>query len=226
MKKEDEKKSFRINDRIRVPKVRVISPTGEQLGILSREEALSKALEFKLDLVEIVPQAKPPVCKIIDFGKMMYEISKKEKQNRKNKGQVTKTIQFKPNIGEMDLLRKISDIQKFIDKDFRVVVQITMKGRQKTHHKLVDQQVMGRILQELKGAGLEDKIQHQSEKITAVFIKTNKVEPQPIVEQITLIPTNPVHCNCGKSAGIRADHEAECKQAYLRTQNIATTKNP
>ena len=83
-------KDIQINDRIRDPEVRVIGPTGEQLGIMSSREAYNKAAEMELDLVKISPNANPPVCKIIDFGKYRYELMKKEKEAKRNQKQVGK----------------------------------------------------------------------------------------------------------------------------------------
>jgi len=125
---------YRINDRIRVPEVRLILPDGSQAGIVSTTDAKQKAAEYGLDLIEIAPQAKPPVCKIANFGKMQYEHGKKQKlQQKKKNTNVTKTIKIKPNIGDNDLGRRIAEAQKFLDKGYRVVVCVTMRGRQQAH---------------------------------------------------------------------------------------------
>jgi len=128
------KLNYRVNDRIRIPEVRLILADGSQAGIVTTLEAKQKALEYGLDLIEIAPQAKPPVCKIADFGKMQYEHGKKQKlQQKKKNTNVTKTIKIKPNIGDNDLGRRISEAQKFLDKGYRVVVCVTMRGRQQSH---------------------------------------------------------------------------------------------
>lgn len=173
-KKEGFKGKFRTNERIKVKKLRVISPDGEQLGILDREEALEKARDYGLDLIEVAPKAVPPVCRIADFGKMQYEQSKKEKQQRKNQNKVIKTIQIKPNIGENDLNRKISDIQKFINKNYRVVVQVIMKGRQRRHTKLVEDQTINKVQESLTNALMETP-QYQGNRITVVFSRDAEI---------------------------------------------------
>lgn len=161
---------YRVNDRIRARKMRVIGPEGDQIGILTRDDAIGKAKEYGLDLIEIAHGANPPVCKIADFGKMRYDFSKKQKQQRKKQGQGVKTVQFRPNIGEADLNRKITDIQKFLDKGHRVVVQVTMKGRQKRFSRLAETQTIDKIQDALVDATME-KPQHQGSRITVAFTK-------------------------------------------------------
>jgi len=163
-------KKYRVNDRIRARTVRVIGPEGGQVGVMSKYDAISKAKEFGMDLVEIAQDAKPPVCKIADFGKMRYEHSKKQKQQRKKQAQSVKTVQFRPNIGESDLHRKITDIQKFLDKGHRVVVQVTMKGRQKANPRLAETQTIGKIQETLIDASME-KPSRQGGRITVAFTK-------------------------------------------------------
>ena len=108
-------RDIQINDRIRDPEVRVIGPTGEQLGIMSSREAYNKAAEMELDLVKISPNANPPVCKIIDFGKYRYELMKKEKEAKRNQKQVElKEIRMTPNIDTNDLNTKINAGRKFL----------------------------------------------------------------------------------------------------------------
>ena len=169
--------------------VRLIGPDGNQLGVMATDKALATAKQQGLDLVEIAPQARPPVCKIADFGKMRYDFSKKQKQLQKNQNtQTTKTIRVRPNIGEADLVRKIAETQKFIDKGFRVLVQVTMKGRQKKFHQLAEDNTIYRVRDALIG-GLMEKPQRQGGRITAVFSKDpNYIPPEePVSETETKI---------------------------------------
>lgn len=163
-------KKYRVNDRIRARQVRVIGPEGGQIGVMSKYDAITKAKSFGLDLVEIAQHANPPVCRIADFGKMRYDFGKKQKQQRKKQSQSVKTVQFRPNIGEADLNRKITDIQKFLDKGHRVVVQVTMKGRQRRHSRLAETQTIDKIEEALVDAVME-KPQHQGGRITVAFTK-------------------------------------------------------
>jgi len=124
----------RMNERIRAREIRVIGDDGEQFGILTVNEALALAAEKSLDLVEISPNATPPVCKIMDYGKFKYEKTKKEKENKKKqKNVVIKEIRIKPHIDEHDKETKISQIKKFIEKEYKVKISLRLSGREKLH---------------------------------------------------------------------------------------------
>ena len=159
---------YRINERIRARQIRLVDASGQQLGVVSIEEGLRRAQEANLDLIEVAPNAKPPVCKIGDFGKLRFEASKKAKHNKQHQ-QVIKTVQFSPNIGEADLLRKISEIQKFIDKGFKVNLQVIMKGRQQQHAKLAQDHTIEVVKQRLVNAEIQD-VKRMDNKITASVI--------------------------------------------------------
>ena len=123
-----------MNEKIRAREIRVIGDDGEQFGILSVNEALALATEKNLDLVEISPNATPPVCKIMDYGKFKYEKTKKEKENKKKqKNVVIKEIRIKPHIDEHDKETKISQIKKFIEKEYKVKISLRLSGREKLH---------------------------------------------------------------------------------------------
>lgn len=124
----------RMNERIRAREIRVIGEDGEQFGILSINEAIALANEKGLELVEISPNATPPVCKIMDYGKFKYEKTKKEKENKKKqKNVVIKELRIKPHIDEHDKETKISQIEKFIAKEYKVKVSLRLSGREKMH---------------------------------------------------------------------------------------------
>ena len=124
----------RMNEKIRAREIRVIGDDGEQFGILTVNEALALAAEKSLDLVEISPNATPPVCKIMDYGKFKYEKTKKEKENKKKqKNVVIKEIRIKPHIDEHDKETKISQIKKFIEKEYKVKISLRLSGREKLH---------------------------------------------------------------------------------------------
>jgi len=124
----------RMNERIRAREIRVIGDDGEQFGILTVNEALALAADKSLDLVEISPNATPPVCKIMDYGKFKYEKTKKEKENKKKqKNVVIKEIRIKPHIDEHDKETKISQIKKFIEKEYKVKISLRLSGREKLH---------------------------------------------------------------------------------------------
>ena len=123
-----------INEQIRDREVRLIGPDGAQLGIVSSKEAMAKAQEAGLDLVKIAPQAKPPVCKIIDYGKYKYELARKEKEARKKQKTIEiKEVRLSPNIDVNDMNTKANAARKFISKGDRVKVTLRFRGREMAH---------------------------------------------------------------------------------------------
>lgn len=125
---------MRINREIRAARVRVIDKDGAQLGVLSIGEALTRAEQAGLDLIEIAPTAEPPVCKIIDYGKFRYQQTKKEKENKKSQHQVkVKEIKVKPNTDEHDILVKLKHARDFIVKGNKVRLTCVFRGREMMH---------------------------------------------------------------------------------------------
>ena len=123
-----------INEQIRDKEVRLIGADGEQLGIMSAREAYKLAQEAELDLVKIAPGAKPPVCKIIDYGKYRYELERKEKEARKKQKTVElKEVRLSPNIDTNDLNTKMNAARKFISKGNKVKVTLRFRGREMAH---------------------------------------------------------------------------------------------
>lgn len=127
----------RINEYIRALEVRVVSDSGEQLGLMSSDEALRMAKEQELDLVEIAPLAKPPVCKIMDFGKFQYQQSKQDKNNKaKQKKSEIKGIRIGVRTDDHDLDFKKEQAEKFLQKGNKIKIEITLRGREKAHQDL------------------------------------------------------------------------------------------
>jgi translation initiation factor IF-3 len=123
-----------INEQIRDKEVRLIGADGAQLGIVSAKEAMFKAQEAGLDLVKIAPQAKPPVCKIIDYGKYRYELARKEKEAKKKQKTIeVKEVRLSPNIDTNDLNTKVNAARKFLSKGDRVKVTLRFRGREMAH---------------------------------------------------------------------------------------------
>ena len=123
-----------INEQIRDREVRVIGADGEQMGIMSSAEAMRIAEEAGLDLVKIAPTAKPPVCKIVDYGKYRYELARKEKEAKKKQRTIeVKEIRLSPNIDTNDLNTKINAARKFLSKGDRVKITLRFRGREKAH---------------------------------------------------------------------------------------------
>ena len=123
-----------INEQIRDREVRLIGEDGEQLGIMSSRDAYKRAQEAGLDLVKIAPTAKPPVCKIIDYGKYKYELARKEKESKKKQKTIeVKEVRLSPNIDTNDLNTKVGAARKFISKGDKVKVTLRFRGREMAH---------------------------------------------------------------------------------------------
>ena len=123
-----------INEQIRDKEIRLIGEDGEQLGIMSARDALKIARDAELDLVKIAPTAKPPVCKIVDYGKYRYELARKEKEAKKKQKVIdVKEIRLSPNIDENDLNTKFNAARKFITKGDKVKVTLKFRGREMAH---------------------------------------------------------------------------------------------
>ena len=141
---------MRINKQIRTPKVRLIGKDGKQIGIIEITQALMQAQQDGLDLVEISPNAKPPVCKIIDYGKFRYQLTKKEKESKKAQHQAKlKEIKVKPNIDDHDLQFKIRHAREFIEKGNKVRVTCMFRGREMARTEL-GEKVTNKIIDELQ----------------------------------------------------------------------------
>ena len=148
--KESAIRDARTNRRIRARELRVIGPEGEQLGVIPLETALAKAQEFGLDLVEVSPMAKPPVCKIMDYGKFKYEAKKKASEAKKKQTVVKlKEVKFRPKTEEHDYNFKKKAIREFLAEGNKARVTVMFRGREITHRE-IGQAILRRIETELK----------------------------------------------------------------------------
>ncbi len=146
----------RVNGKIRAREVRVIGPSGQQLGIMPLADALNLARNHGVDLVEIAANANPPVCRVVDFGKYRYELSKKEKESRKHQhANKVKEIQLTPNIDPHDFSVKVSHAVDFLCEDMKVKVTLRFRGREMTH-KEFGFQVVEKCIKELAPFGHPD----------------------------------------------------------------------
>ena len=146
-----------INEEIRDREVRVVDQNGEQLGVMSSREALALAEERQLDLVKIAPQARPPVCKLMDYGKYRFEQSKKEREFRKNQKVITvKEVRLSATIEDHDVDVKYKNAVKFLKDGNKVKVTIRFRGRQITHSE-IGRQIMTEFAERIKEYGTVDK---------------------------------------------------------------------
>jgi translation initiation factor IF-3 len=141
----------RVNYRIRVPEVRVIGSDGTQLGIMTSQEAIRKAQEEAMDLVEVNPKADPPVCKIMDFGKFKYEEKKRANEARKKQNVVEiKEVKVRPKTDEHDLDTKVRHIKRFLEEGNKAKLTVRFRGREITHPEK-GREVLDEIVQALEG---------------------------------------------------------------------------
>lgn len=139
-----------VNETIRAREVRLIDANGDQLGVKTRNEALEIAQKRNLDLVLVAPGAKPPVCRIMDYGKYRYEQQKKEKEARKKQRVINvKEVRFSPVIGDHDFNTKLRNARKFIENGDKVKASVRFRGRAITHKEL-GREVLDRLAEELK----------------------------------------------------------------------------
>jgi translation initiation factor IF-3 len=144
-----ERDTTRINERIRVPEVRVIGEDGKQIGVMRTDEALRYAQERDLDLVEVAPEARPPVTRVLDYSKYKYEQAQKQKAARKHQTQITiREIKFRPKIAEQDYATKKRHVERFLRHKDKVKITIMFRGREVTHPER-GQMILDRLAEEL-----------------------------------------------------------------------------
>ncbi len=143
-------RQYRVNEQIRVPRVRVIGEDGEQLGVMTVSDALSRARMNDLDLVEVAPNADPPVARLLDYGKLRYLSSKKERETRKSqKSNELKEVRFRPNIGTHDFDAKLRKVRQFIGNGDKVKLTVRFRGREAVHQQN-GLSLLKRVAEELK----------------------------------------------------------------------------
>ena len=182
-----------MNERIRAREIRVIDDDGGQLGIMTPREALAIARERGIDLIEVAPQAQPPVCKIMDYGKFKYEQAKKEKESaKKHKQSELKGIQMFPNIEDHDFNVKVRSAIKFLEDGDKVKVTIRFKGRQITHPEFGRQQ-MDKVTQMVSEVGQVEKPPSMEGRMMTMILSPLKagVDPSPSVPGAPKPPAAP-----------------------------------
>ena len=159
-----------INEQIRDREIRLIGEDGQQLGIMSSREAMKIAREAELDLVKIAPQAKPPVGKIIDYGKYRYELARKEKEAKKKQKTIeVKEVRLSPNIDSNDLNTKIASARKFIEKGNKVKVTLRFRGREMAHVQS-SRHILDEFAKALEDIALVDKPAKMEGRSMAMFL--------------------------------------------------------
>ena len=171
--------AIRRNHRIKVPQVRVISPEGKQLGVIDTAKAINLALEVGLDLVEVAPNATPPVCRIMDFGKYVYEEQKKHTHAKATASKI-KEIEFSARIAENDFFTKLRHAEEFLDNGNKVKLRLKFRGREMAHTE-IGFEVMKRAVAELAGMGhpdAEPKLIGRNIHVMLTPLPANKRKPK------------------------------------------------
>jgi translation initiation factor IF-3 len=189
-----ERDTTRINERIRVPEVRLIDDQGQQVGVLKTADALQFAQERDLDLVEVAPEARPPVCRVLDYSKYKYEQAQKLKQARKHQQQITvREIKFRPKIAEHDYDTKKHHVERFLLHKDKVKVTIMFRGREVTHPER-GTMILDRLAEELSELGVVEQRPMQEGRNMTMMMAPSKavlagrvsadgvVAPEPIGE--------------------------------------------
>jgi len=179
-----ERDSTRVNERIRVPQVRLISETGDQVGVIPTEQALRYAQERDLDLVEVAADARPPVCRVLDYSKYKYEQDQKAKAARKHQQQVTiREMKLRPKIATHDYETKKGHVRRFLDHGDKVKVTIMFRGRETTHPERGEQLLM-RLAEDVGDLGtIEQRPSLDGRNMTMVLNPVKAKERKPEVEK-------------------------------------------
>ncbi|MFB3737631.1 MAG: translation initiation factor IF-3 [Candidatus Velamenicoccus archaeovorus] len=168
---------------MRAPQVRLVGPDGAQIGIVSTQDALRRARELDLDLVEVAPQASPPVCRIMDYGKFKYERDIRQKEARKKQARVeVKEIKFRPKIDPHDYATKKGHVERFLKTGARVKVTIMFRGREMAHTDL-GRRILDRLVADLEGMAVVESAPKQDGRNMIMVIAPTKKQPAGTTEQ-------------------------------------------
>lgn len=164
----------RVNEQIRAPEIRLIGIEGEQVGIMSVKEALAIAREHDTDLVEVAPNANPPVCRLMDYGKFLYETQKRERDARKLQAKVEiKEIRLRPKTGDHDINYKLKQARNFLERGAKVRVRLRFRGREVTHPE-VALELMKRVADELNDVSIVEKMPAKEGMTMLMILAPNK----------------------------------------------------
>jgi translation initiation factor IF-3 len=169
-----ERDTTRINERIRVPEVRLIDETGKQAGVMATDKALKYAQSKDLDLVEVAPEAKPPVTRVLDYSKYKYELAQKQKQARKHQTSIViREIKFRPKIAEQDYETKKRHVERFLLHKDKVKVTIMFRGREVTHPER-GEMILNRLAEDLAEIAQVDQRPQQDGRNMTMMLGPSK----------------------------------------------------
>jgi translation initiation factor IF-3 len=210
-----ERDQTRINDRIRVPEVRLIGEDGKQIGVVQTQEALRYAQDRDLDLVEVAADARPPVCRVLDYSKYKYEQEQKAKAARKHQKQVTvREIKLRPKIATNDYETKKGHVERFLRGQDRVKITIMFRGREVSHPER-GEQLLARLADDVAELGIvEQRPTQDGRNMTMLLAPVKPKEPQQATEQAgDGAEQPPAARRDGKGTGSRRDRRARAAAA-------------
>ncbi|MCD6470993.1 translation initiation factor IF-3 [bacterium] len=164
-------KYYRLNYRIKAPKVRLIDENGKHIGVVETSKAIEMAQKKGLDLIEVNPNQDPPVAKILDFGQFKYQLSKKEKKQKSKKGEV-KGIRLSLRVGKHDLEFKRKQVDKFLKEGNKVKIEMLLRGRERTHADL-GEKIINDFISSLENIKIEQPLKKQGPRITILISRSN-----------------------------------------------------
>ena len=174
-----ERDETRINEMIRVPQVRLIGEDGNQIGVVSRDDALRYAQERDLDLVEVAPDAKPPVCRVLDYSKYKYEQEQKAKAARRHQKQIhVREIKLRPKIASNDYETKKGHVRRFLDSDNKVKVTIMFRGREMAHPERGEALLM-KLADDVADLGVVEQRPNQDGRNMTMLLAPSKKKEHP-----------------------------------------------
>lgn len=174
-----ERDQTRINERIRVPQIRLIDENGKQVGVIDRDEALRYAQERDLDLVEVAADARPPVCRVLDYSKYKYEQEQKAKAARKHQQQVTvREMKLRPKIAQHDYETKRGHIRRFLGASSKVKVTIMFRGREVSHPER-GEMLLNRLAEDVADLGIVEQRPQQDGRNMTMLLGPVKQKPDP-----------------------------------------------
>ena len=216
-----ERDTTRINERIRVPEVRLIDENGQQVGIMKTNEALRYAQSRELDLVEVAPDAKPPVCRVLDYSKYKYEQTQKQKAARKHQQQINiREIKFRPKIAQHDYDTKKGHVERFLKARDKVKVTIMFRGREMAHPER-GEMILNRLAEELEElAVVEQRPQQDGRNMTMMLAPQRAGAAEKKLQPLARAERGPpasrrtgpreAHGKAGEALSLRVPSRARC----------------
>ncbi|MGO1192974.1 MAG: translation initiation factor IF-3 [Nesterenkonia sp.] len=211
----------RINNRIRVPEVRLVGPQGEQVGIVRIEDALRLAGEADLDLVEVAPQAKPPVCKLMDFGKWKYEAAVKARESRKNQATTTlKEVRFRLKIDDHDYQTKVGHARRFLEAGDKVKSMIQFRGREQQRPEM-GVRLLQRFSEDVADLGQVESSPRQDGRHMVMVVGPLRTKAQQAKSGGNDVVTD----NEDNKAQARAKNERRARKTQQRQERVNTDED-